>query len=151
LVPIANPSFETPGTTNYVFDPAGSGVGWTFAGNTGIQRNGSSWGAASAPDGVQTAFIRYTGSVSQTLSLNAGSYTLSFKAARRNCCTVPYGQPIKVTLDGIQIGALITPSTTSFATFNIAFSVASSGSHTLSFSGTNSLNNTTFIDAVSIQ
>ena len=150
-VSIVNSSFETPATATFVYNPAGAGVGWTFIGSSGIQRNGSAWGAASAPVGVQTAFIRYTASISQTLNLNAGSYTLSFKAARRNCCTVPYGQPIKVTLDGIQIGALITPPTTSFATFNIPFSVAKSGSHTLSFSGTTSLNNTTFIDEVSIQ
>ena len=151
IVPIVNPSFETPSIASYAFNPTAAGIGWTFSGSSGIQRNGSAWGAALAPDGVQTAFIRYTGSISQTLSLNAGSYTLAFKAARRNCCTLPYGQPIKVTVDGVQIGALITPPTTSFATFSIAFSVARSGSHTLSFSGTTSLNQTTFIDEVSVQ
>ena len=150
-VAIVNPSFELPAIASLVYDPGGAGVGWTFIGNAGIQRNGSPWGAALAPSGAQTAWIGYAGSsISQALNINAGSHTLSFNAARRNCCVSPYIQPIKVTLDGAQIGSLISPSTSSFTTFSIAFTVATSGTHTLSFSGTSSDNNTTFIDAVVI-
>ncbi len=69
-----------------------------------IQGNGSVWGAAAAPDGNQTAFIQGTGSISQTLTLNAGGYMLSFQAARRNCCVAPFVQPIQVSVDGVAVG-----------------------------------------------
>src|SRR5205823_316306 len=87
---LVNASFESPALGNgYRYNPTGTGIGWTFSSQSGIQGNGSAWGASSAPSGTQTAFIQATGTISQTLSLNAGSYTLSFQAARRNCCVSP--------------------------------------------------------------
>ena len=149
----ANPSFEIPvlpsGGSQY--NPTAPGIGWTFSAKSGIQANGSTWGAAPAPAGTQTAFIQMTGTISQTLSLNAGIHTLSFQAARRSCCASPYVQPVKVTIDGIQIGSLVSPASTSFTAFSIQFSVAASGAHTLTFSGTDPGNKTTFIDAVTLQ
>jgi hypothetical protein len=152
LASLVNPSFEVPALPShgYQYNPSGAGVGWTFV-SSGIQRNGSPWGAAAAPDGVQTAFIQSTTTISQTLSLNAGSYTLSFQVARRSCCVSPFVQPVKVTIDGIQIGGLISPPGTSFSAFSIPFSVATSGAHTLTFAGTDPTDKTTFIDAVTIQ
>lgn len=151
---LINCSFETPALSSgaYLYNPSGTGVAWTFAGTTGIQRNGSAWGAATAPDGRQTAFVQGVGSMSQTVNLNAGSYTLSFQAARRaaGCCTSPYVQPVRVTVDGAQIGSLVTPPSTSFSLFSISFSVAASGAHTFAFTGTVSEDKTTFIDVVSV-
>ena len=148
---LVNPSFETPAlSSGYQYNPAGTGVGWTFSSNSGIQANGSAWGAALAPDGRQTAFIQSTGTIAQTVSLNAGSYTLSFQAARRNCCVSPYAQPVKVTVDGIQIGSLVSPASTSFSAVSIPFSVATSGAHTIRFAGTDGTDKTTFIDAVAL-
>jgi hypothetical protein len=151
-VSLANPGFETPtlASGGYQYNPTGTGVGWTFAGTTGIQSNGSAWGAAAAPDGRQTAFVQRTGSVSQTVSLNAGSYTLSFQVAERACCAAPNVQPVKVTVDGTQIGSLVSPASTSFSAVSIPFSVATSGAHTIAFTGTDSQDKTTFIDAVTI-
>ena len=63
-------------------------MGWTFSG-AGIEGNGSAWSAASAPDGTQAAFVQGTSSIAQTVSLNAGSYTISFQAAQRSCCVAP--------------------------------------------------------------
>ena len=117
-----------------------------FSGNSGIQANGSAWGAAPAPAGKQTAFIQTTGTVRQTLNLNAGSHTLSFQAAQGS----PHAQPIKVTMDGIRIGSLVSPTSTSFTAFTIPFSVATSGARTLAFTGTDPANKTTFIDAVTL-
>ena len=147
---LINPGFETPTLTNgtYQYNTSTSGIGWTFSANSGVQSNGSPWGAAPAPEGVQTAFIQSTGTISQALTLAAGTYTLSFKAARRGCCVSPYVQPVKVTLDGAQIGALISPASTSFATFSVVLSVAASGTHTIGFAGTDATDKTTFIDAV---
>src|SRR5690349_20162668 len=151
-VVLVNSSFEVPALSmGYLYGPVGAGVGWHFSGSSGIQRNGSALVSAPAPDGTQTAFIQANSSISQTVTINAGSYTLSFKAAQRACCVAPYVQPVKVTVDGVQIGGLISPPGTSFTTFSIPFSVASSGAHTISFAGTNPANKTTFIDAVTIQ
>ena len=145
-----NPSFEIPALSgSYQYTPSGPGVGWSFVGGSGIQGNGSAWGAATAPNGTQTAFFQGTGSMSQALTLSAGSYTLSFQAAQRWCCVAPYVQPVRVSLDGSQIG-LVSPASTSFGLISISFSVAATGAHTLSFSGTDASDKTTFIDNVSL-
>jgi hypothetical protein len=60
-------------------------------------------------------------------------------------------QPIKVTVDGTQIGSLISPASTSFTAFSIPFSVATTGAHTLTFTGTDANDKTTFIDNVTVQ
>jgi hypothetical protein len=149
---LVNPSFEIPALSGgYQYNPSAAGIGWTFSANSGIQGNGSAWGAAAAPNGTQTAFIQGTSTITQTLSLNAGSYTLSFQAARRSCCVAPYVQPIKVTIDGTQIGSLVSPASTSFTVFSIPFSVATTGAHTLTFTGTDPNDKTTFIDSVTVQ
>jgi hypothetical protein len=148
---LVNASFETPVLgSGFQYNPSGAGVGWTFSPSSGIQGNGSAWGAAAAPSGTQTAFIQDTSTISQALSLNAGNYTLAFKAAQRPCCLTPNTQPIKVTIDGVQIGSLVTPPGTSFSSFSLSFSVASSGTHTIAFAGTSANTNATFIDAVTL-
>jgi len=77
---LVNPSFEIPALgSGYQYNPSAPGVGWTFSTSSGIQGNGSAWGAAPAPNGTQTAFVQSTGSISQTLSLNAGSSTPLFQ------------------------------------------------------------------------
>ena len=63
----------------------------------------------------------------------------------------PYVQPVKVMVDGTQIGSLVAPASTSFAAFSIAFAVATSGAHTIMFAGTDPNDKTTFIDAVTLQ
>jgi len=89
---------------------------------------------------------RRTGTITQTLSLNAGSYALSFQAAQRSGQV----QPIKVTVDGTQIGSLLSPASTSFSSFSIPFSVATTGAHTLTYTGTDPNDRTTFIDSVTL-
>jgi hypothetical protein len=145
---LVNPSFEIPALSGgYQYNPSAPGIGWTFSVNSGIQGNGSAWGAAPAPAGIQTGFIQRTSTITQTLSLNAGSYTLSFQAARRGSQV----QPVKVTIDGTQIGNLISPASSSFSAFSIPFSVATTGAHTIVFTGTDPNDKTTFIDSVTVQ
>src|SRR5207245_2655949 len=112
--------------------------------------NGSAWGAAAAPDGSQTAFIQGISTISQTLSLTAGGYTLVFNAAQRSCCVSPYVQPIQVTVDGTPVGSPVSPASASFSNFNIPFSVSTSGSHTITFSGTVATDKSTFIDNITL-
>jgi hypothetical protein len=148
---LVNASFEIPALgTGYQYNASVSGIGWTFSAGSGIQGNGSAWGAATAPNGTQTAFIQGTSTISQAVSLNAGSYTLAFKAAQRPCCLTPNLQPIQVTVDGTQIGSLVTPAITSFGSISILFTLASSGTHIIAFAGTNPNSNTTFIDGVTL-
>ena len=146
---LVNASFEIPALGNsYQYNPSAAGIGWTFSASSGIQGNGSAWGAKPAPAGTQTAFLQGTGTIAQGLNLNAGTYTVSFQAAQRPCCVAPYVQPVKVTVDGVQIGSLISPASTSFSGFSVTFSVAASGTHTIMFAGTDSSDKTTFIDNV---
>jgi hypothetical protein len=147
---LVNPSFETPSVSGLVYRP--SGANWSFGGEGGIQRNGSAFGAASAPDGVQTAFLQGSGNglgaISQSVTFAAGTYTVSFKAARRSGQV----QPIRVRVDGTQVGATITPSSDSFATYTSASFTVAAGAHTVALEATDgSGDRTTFVDAVTVQ
>jgi len=153
---IANSSFETPsiGASNYSYNP--SGGSWAFAGNSGIQSNGSAWGAANAPDGTQTAFLQGNpnqsatlGSISQSVNFPAtGTYVISFQAARR----YNQVQPVKLSVDGTQVGSLLTPPSSSFSLLTTAsFTVSAAGPHTIMLAGTDgSADLSTFVDQVTI-
>ncbi|MFA7345436.1 MAG: family 16 glycosylhydrolase [Terrimicrobiaceae bacterium] len=148
---IPNGGFETPnvGAASYQLRPAGAT--WTFTGYSYIQSNGSAWGAANAPDGTQTGVLQgYSGtlgSISQTVNLGAGSYTLSFRAARRGSQI----QPVRVSVDGTVVGTY-TPASSSFEMMTtVAFTVAA-GNHTITLAATDSSGDkSSFIDSVSIQ
>ena len=149
-----DPGFESPvqtgGGNAYTYDP--SGTSWTFTGNSGIQANGSAWGAATAPEGTQTAFLQaYSsvgGSISQSVALSAGSYAIQFDAAQRGGET----QPLAVSVDGTQIGNAITPASSSFAQYTTAGFTVSAGVHTITFSTTDNIDGdrSSFLDNVSI-
>ena len=148
---LVNAGFEVPALgSGYQYGPSGTGVGWTFGSGSGIQGNNSAWGAAPAPGGTQTAFIQGTGSIAQTVTLSAGSYTLSFQAAQRTCCVAPNVQPLMVTIDGTQVSGLVSPASASFSLVSIGFSVTSTGPHTITFTGTDPSDKTTFIDEVAL-
>jgi hypothetical protein len=136
---------------SYLYNPAGSS--WTWTNNAGVQKNGSAYSGttAVAPDGVQTAFLQSInstlGTMAQSVNFStAGSYTITFKAARR------YGvaQPVQVGVDGSIVGTY-TPSTNSFETITTAAFTVAAGNHTVTFAATDSVGDkTTFIDQVSI-
>ena len=142
---LANGSFEQPrvGTGGYQYNPVGSA--WTFAGNSGIQANGSAWGAAPAPDGTQTAFLQtnpgqrsaagvgINGAISQTVTLpTSGTYVLTFQAARRQGQV----QPLRFSVDGTPLGGLLIPPGSDFAPLTTAAFTLSAGSHTLTLAAT---------------
>ncbi|TMH34375.1 MAG: PKD domain-containing protein [Betaproteobacteria bacterium] len=148
---LVNPSFEVPALgSTYQYSPNVPGIGWTFGVGTGIEGNGSAWLAATAPDGTQAAFIQGTGLMMQTVNLNAGSYMLSFEAAQRPCCSSSYLQPIRVTVDGADVGARVRPPSTDFTGFSVSFEILTSGPHTIGFTGTEPNDKSTFIDAVTL-
>ena len=149
-----NPGFESPGvvTANGVQYGAAN-AGWTFTpesgtSGSGLQKNGSAFGAVAAPEGVQTAFVQSGGAISQGLAdLSAGRYAVRFKAARRGWS---FGgvQALGVYLDGNLLGSF-TPGSTQFESFTTPPIALGAGAHTLRFAGRNTAgDNTAFVDEV---
>jgi subtilase family serine protease len=151
----SDPGFESPsegtGGSAYVYDPS-SGTPWTYTGLAGVAGNGSAFtsGNPSAPQGTQVAFLQGTGSFSQAVTFNAGTYTISFSAAQRQNHQTS-SQTIQITVDGNAVDT-ITPSGTSYATYTTASFTVTAGSHTIAFVGQNPNggDNTAFLDRASI-
>jgi hypothetical protein len=158
----ANASFETPsqGSGGYSYNTTGGA--WTFYGNSGIEANGSAWGAANAPDGNQAAFLQSNhnqistagkgvlGAISQTVYFSSpGTYSITFQAARRGGQV----QPIQVSVDGAAIGGTITPAGSSFAaSTTVSFTISAAGNHTIQLAATtNTGDNSSFVDAVTVR
>ncbi|MBB6692819.1 hypothetical protein H7B90_15525 [Cohnella xylanilytica] len=101
---------------------------------------------------MQTAYLKTDGGVSgefsQSLTLAAGTYKLSFKAAQR----ASFGgvQSFNVLFDNAAIGTF-TPASGTFATYTTNSSAATAGSHTIKFAATTTTgDNTAFIDDIVI-
>ncbi len=154
---IALEGFETPALApnSYTYNPVGTK--WTFSGTTGsgLQRNGSIWGATTAPEGQQTAFLRGGDAhLSQVVALPAGTYNVSFYAARR-AFDAGAINPLQLKINGLPIGAPIVPKTLAFTKYtSIDFQLSTSGSYKVELVSTNAAPSTypvaSFIDAVSI-
>ncbi|WP_185602316.1 chitobiase/beta-hexosaminidase C-terminal domain-containing protein [Paenibacillus sp. 598K] len=149
-----NAGFESPEiTASWGVRPGPMTNGWSFTSNAGIQRNGSAFGAATAPEGVQTALLQTNGGVAgsfeQALSFPAGSFRLSFEAAKRD-----FGgqQSFDVLLGSTVIGSY-TPDTRAFKPYRTdVFEIAAPGKHTIRFQvTTTSGDNTAFIDDVQVE
>ena len=157
---LANSSFETPvvGSSQYKYNPTGGT--WVFTGTSGIQSNGSAFGVANAPDGTQTALLQghsgsTLGSISQSVKFTStGSYVVSFMGCRRNNSKPIYNnpQPIKVSIDGVQIGSFMTPPSNTWTLMTTSsFTISTTGSHTITLSATDSsTDKTSFVDLVTI-
>ncbi|HEY4414981.1 MAG TPA: DUF642 domain-containing protein, partial [Verrucomicrobiae bacterium] len=150
-----NLGFETPGlgvgnyqnnppSASWVFSPS-----TTLANSSGIAANGSALGNPPAPEGVQAAFVREQGTVSQTLGgLTPGvNYTVIYSAAQR----VGSAQTWNVLLDNTAIQINNLAGSTNYTTYAANFT-ASATVHTLSFVGTDLAggDNTVFLDKVSL-
>jgi autotransporter-associated beta strand protein len=150
-----NLGFESPGlgAGNYQYNP--TGASWTFTGSaaatngSGIVANGSALGNPVAPEGVQAAFIRKYGVISQTLGgFTPGvNYRVIYSAAER----AGNAQTWNVLLDNTVIQVNNAPGLTNYTTYAASFT-ASAAVHTLSFVGTDQTggDNTVFLDHVSV-
>jgi hypothetical protein len=141
-------SFEAPEVSSFQYNPSGSG--WIFSQGSGIHANGSVWNAPDTQYGTQAVFLQGSpsglGAIAQTMSLPAGSYSVSFLAARRPSNQI---QPIRISINGTQIGGLITPVSEAYETYTSAAFTVAAGQHTIRLEATNSSgDNTTFIDYV---
>ena len=135
----SDPSFENLaigglGTSTYV----PSTFDWQYFGQAALITNGSSFGNANAPDGVQAVAIQglqgyYAGSLTQTLNITAaGNYQITLAAAQRSGYSV---EPIAVSVDG-NVVATITPGSTAWKTYSTPTFTLSAGNHVFAFTAT---------------
>ena len=147
---LVNSSFELPtvGAGNYAY--GASGGTWIFD-SAGVTGNGSgfTYQNSNAPDGAQVAFIQYAGTAAQTLSLAAGTYSLTMQGAQRGGDYYAAStQVIRVSVDGTPIGDYTPPRGAYGNSPAYTFSVTA-GSHTLQLAGVGSgPDYTAFIDDV---
>jgi predicted RecA/RadA family phage recombinase/DNA-directed RNA polymerase subunit K/omega len=148
---IGDDGFELPALAASTFQYAPSGSPWQFSAGAGVCSNGSAFGNPNAPDGVQAAFIQGTGSVSQSVYLDAGAYGLSFPAAQRAGVNQAHYQELEVLVDGAAVGT-VTPTSAAYAWYETPSFTVSAGTHTIQFLGMNPLggDNTAFVDEVQI-
>ena len=139
--------FETPNL------PAGghqytnlAGSEWTFDHSSGIASQGSAFGIATAPEGVQVAFVQATGSLRQTMTFGAGTYALRFRAAARD--GLPHNYAIKI--DGVTLDTRAQnnhPSSGYQQVTSSAFTLAA-GAHEIRFVGLANIDRTVLLDDV---
>ncbi len=148
-VTILNAGFEAPvqtaGGFTYYNSSMASSTSWTFNGLAGIAANGSPWYISPAPQGTQAGYLQQTGSATQTVTVNSlGVYTLSFAAEGRYGTNpnnnMPYGaDDFTATIDGTTVVSVpANLSTSAFQTFSGSL-LLTPGSHTITFSGVNSV------------
>ena len=144
-----NGSFETPNVgSGYRY--TSDGASWTFEGGAGISGNNSDFtsGNSPAPNGLQVAFLQQSGRMSQTASIPAGQYFLSFAAAQRLNYAIGT-QTIDVTVDGTSLGQFQPGA--EYSRFTTAtFTLATSGNHTISLSGLATVDYTAFVDDIRV-
>ncbi len=149
---LTDPGFEQLplGPGGFQYRPAGPA--WTFSGSAGVAGNGSAFtvGNPAAPQGSQVAFLQNTGSVSQSMTFAAGTYTLSFNAAQRG--NGGGAQTFQVLVDGAVVGTFNNLTGTGYSTLTTGSFPVTAGSHTVTFQATNLKggDNTAFIDNVTI-
>lgn len=149
--------FESPniGSGAYTY-PSGVLNAWTYNGAALVNAEGSNaWYGGSAPagqEGLQFAALQGTGSLSQSFTASATTLLLSWLNAGR-----PYfggydgDQSYQVLLDGVAIGSFSTTSGQSFTAQNLTIGNLTTGSsHTLTYQGLVSRDETAFIDKVSL-
>ena len=158
-------------TVNFGGLPVGVAAGWTLgisgnaggydgiAINTGVPV--SNFNPMAIEDGNDAVFLQGAGSVSQTLTLAAGQYSLSYYAMGRTGSGGGNGaNPFTASVSGGLVNDVETPANTDitslsdWAQYTDNFTVTTPGSYTVEFSGNYPYGQlgdlTTFIDNVSI-
>ncbi len=153
--------FEQPALAGSAYATDPSGAAWQFTGTAGVAGNGSAFVENSAvtqnaPAGTQVAYLQDTGSISQTVYLDAGTYQLSLMAAQR-AFNQTYYQEIEILVDNnilLNSGQpdSIDPASTQYESYESATFTVAAGAHSIEFLGLNPLggDNTAFIDQVAI-
>ena len=152
---VGDPGFQMSpvgtGTSAYAYDP--TGTPWSYSGSSGLAGNGSGFtgGNPDSPSGGQVAFLQGTGSISQTVSVNAGTYSVNLEAAQR-ANDNNGGQEFEILVDNVVV-ATIAPVSGSYALYSTGDFTLAAGSHSIALVGLNPFggDNTALIDQVNIQ
>lgn len=124
---------------------------WKFSGG-GIFNGISPWTRQRPtvfPNGKQACFIQLGSFITQAVYLPSGTYTLTLFIATRDLAFI---NPVAFTVDGVQVGALISPPSVTFTSYTTtAFAVTAPGC-VFKFQGTELLQDaTTLVDKITIQ
>lgn len=138
---VPNGTFELPVITGYVMNPQPNV--WSFSGGGGQQKNGSPFGAATAPEGVQTGLLQGDAQMSQSFTFTAQNLAFSFMAAQRST----QKQTIDILFDDVVIGTF-QPASATWAKYVTKTFTATAGVHKITIKGTNTYggDNSAFVD-----
>ena len=142
--------FETPAESANTVAADPNGLPWQFTGTAGVAGNSTLSTTQTAPAGTQVGYVQNTGSLSQTLYLDTGTYQLSLLAAQDAIDQTSY-QEMEVLVDGVSYGT-IDPANTAYATYQSSTFTVAAGAHTIELLGMDPLGglNTALIDQVSV-
>ncbi|MGP4033698.1 right-handed parallel beta-helix repeat-containing protein [Pseudarthrobacter sp. 1C304] len=142
--------FESPTVTGIGYSVTGSD--WSFPpslnGNgDGIAANGSAFGQANAPQGVQSAFVQRGGTFSQSVTgFEPGQlYAVRFQAAQRGA----EKQGIAILINGAEVST-VTPTGPAWAEYTSGMFEATETEHLITFQGTSPDDRTAFVDVPEI-
>jgi hypothetical protein len=143
---------------DYLYQPSGCGMAWTFQGNSGLTESPSAFNNPVGPDGsLEAAFLQGIGDFYQNIDgVDVGGvYTISFYAYQRDCCDAAGSETIGVSFGGIQLtfdgAAIVQPALgAGWVQYTTDPFVAPSNSNLLQFSGLYSPHDASvFIDVIS--
>lgn len=144
-VSILNGNFSQPSLTpnSYKYYTSSTDIpNWTFN-NAVILNNSVEWGYPMPyPNGNQCVSIQNLAYIYQTLQLIVGStYTLTFWACGRNCCTGSKTNPLIVQIATVNAGNVVpefacTPPIDQWTKYTYTFTVPTSNVYMLKFKGT---------------
>lgn len=140
---VPNGTFELPVITGFVMNPQPNV--WSFSGGGGQQKNGSAFGAATAPEGVQTGLLQGDSQMYQTFAFTTQHLGISLMAAQRGT----QKQTIDILIDDVVIGS-IQPTSNAWAKYTTPTFAITAGDHKLTIKGTNNFggDNSAFVDDI---
>ena len=122
--------------------------GWDF--NACLINNSTAWGFPMPyPYGNQCVSLQNVNSISQTLNLTPGNYTLTFSAVGRDCCDGILVNPISILLNGTQI-YFFQPPIGVWTSYSTTFNVNNYGNNVITFQGTATDDQSTAIQNINI-
>lgn len=142
---VPNGTFELPVISGFVMNPQPNV--WSFAGGGGQQRNGSAFGAQTAPEGVQTGLLQGDCQMYQTITFTTQHLAVSLMAAQRSS----QKQTIDIQIDDVTIGS-IQPTSAVWAKYATPTFAVTAGDHKLTIKGSNAYggDNSAFVDDIKL-
>ena len=136
---IINGNFSQPGIGNNSFQYITSTSkipGWNFN-SACLLNNSSAWVyPIPYPNGNQCVSLQQTASISQTLNLKPGNYTLTFYSVGRNCCdNSRQSNPVNIQLNGKTFYS-VQPPINQWTKYSTTFNVTTNGNNEIKFLGT---------------